>query len=154
MESGWQPVAEPELFGKFVAWGLSLPHCRALGLQLESAGLGRVRMVLPFRPELVGDPQSRALHAGVATTLADTSGALAIFTRFAAPESVVTLDLRLDYLSPGRPDLPLYCESECISLTRQIAFVRSTLYQHDLQTPVAHAVATYMRTVLPVPGDR
>lgn len=145
MESGWQAVAAPEFFRQSVAWGLDLPHCRALGLQFVEAQRGFATLCLPFRPELIGDPQTRVLHAGVATTLADSAGALSIYTWLSEPESVATLDLRIDYLRPGAPDLPLYCHSECYRLTGQIAFTRSTLYQSDPEKPVAHAVATYMR---------
>lgn len=149
MGSGWQPVAAPELFSQIAHWGMNLPHCRALGLQLVATGLGQAQLALPFKPELVGNPQTRVLHAGVATSLADMSGAMAVFTLLHARESLATLDLRIDYLRPGVPDLALFCQAECYRLTSQIAFTRSTLYQTDLQTPVAHAVATYMRTALP-----
>lgn len=149
MGSGWQPVAAPELFAQIAHWGMGLPHCRTLGLQLASAGLGRAELVLPFKAELVGNPHNRVLHAGVATSLADMSGAMAVFTLLHARESLATLDLRIDYLRPGAPDIDLFCQAECYRLTSQIAFTRSTLYQSDPQTPVAHAVATYMRTALP-----
>lgn len=149
MGSGWLPVAAPEFFQQFAQWGLALPHCRTLGLQLAAAEKGRATLCLPFKPELVGNPHSRVLHGGVVTTLADTAGAVSIYTLLSAPEAVATLDLRLDYLRPGAPDLPLYCQSECYRLTSQIAFTRSSIYQTDPDQPIAHAVATYMRTALP-----
>ena len=142
------PVVAPELFQAVVQWGLSLPHCEALGLQFNAAERGKATLVLPFKPDLVGDPFARVLHGGVVTSLADTAGALSIFTLLDERESVATLDLRLDYLRPALPDLPLYCQSECYRLTSQIAFTRSNIYQQAHEKPVAHAVATYMRMSL------
>ncbi len=154
MEPGWQPVTAPEFFEQISRWGLALPHCRALGLQFHAAHLGNATLVLPFKPHWVGNPLTRVLHGGVVTTLADMTGALAIYTLLTEPESVATLDLRIDYLRPGLADQALYCQSECYRLTSQIAFTRSTLYQQDPQKPVAHAVATYMRSAVPSGGVR
>lgn len=152
MESGWLPVAAPAFFKRVVTRGLALPHCHALGLQYLSASRGKATLVLPFQPDWIGNPLTRVLHGGVVTTLADSAGALAIYTLLTEPESVATLDLRIDYLCPGLADLPLYCQAECYRLTSQIAFTRSILYQQDTDTPVAHAVATYMRSAAPQGG--
>lgn len=146
MSSEWQPVAAPAFFDQVVAWGLALPHCRALGLRLKEARLGHTVLELPFKPELVGDPQTRVLHGGVITSLADSAGAVAIYTHLTSLESVATLDLRIDYLRPGQADQPLFCAAECYRLTQQIAFTRSFVYQNDVTQPLAQVVASYMRT--------
>ncbi len=146
---GQLPLATPLFFQRMVQIALGLPHCEALGLQLHARNGSKVTLALPFKPELVGDPFSRALHSGVVTTLADMAGAMAIFARLNGRESVATLDLRLDYLRPALPDNPLYCQSECYRLTKQIAFTHSSVYQNDPEKPVAHAVATYMRLSAP-----
>lgn len=145
MEPGWLPVVAPEFFREVVQWGLNLPHCKLLGLEFAAAERSKTTLLLPFKPELVGDPFTRVLHGGVVTTLADTAGALAIFTLLDEREAVATLDLRIDYLRPALSDQPLYCQSECYRLTSQIAFTRSSIYQQAQEKPVAHAVATYMR---------
>lgn len=149
MSAGWLPVAAPEVFRQVVDWGLALPHCRALGLQFAAAEQGKATLVLLFKPELVGHPLTRVLHGGVVTSLADTAGALSIYTLLTAPESVVTLDLRIDYLRPAEADQALYCAAECHRLTNSIAFTRAILYQSTPDKPIAHAVATYMRSAVP-----
>ncbi len=146
MSGEWQPVAAPAFFDQVVAWGLALPHCRALGLRLKEARLGHTVLELPFKPELVGDPQTRVLHGGVITSLADSAGAVAIYTHLTSLEWVGTLDLRIDYLYPGQADQPLFCAAECYRLTQQIAFTRSFVYQNDVTQPLAQVVASYMRT--------
>jgi len=49
-----------------------VPFNRFLGLRGESIGEGRAVLVLPVRPEFVGDPSRPALHGGVLSTLIDT----------------------------------------------------------------------------------
>lgn len=146
MSSDWLPVVAPEFFQQVVNWGISLPHCQALGFKLRAAQRGQVTLELPFKPEFVGNPVTRVLHGGVVTSLADTAGALSIYTELTALEAVATLDLRIDYLRPGVPDQPLFCTSECYRLTNQIAFTRSSVYQQDPAHPIAQVVASYMRT--------
>ncbi|WP_028455612.1 PaaI family thioesterase [Chitinilyticum litopenaei] len=145
----WLPVSSPEFFERVSPWFMAMPHCRALGLQLRAASRGRVVLALPFREALIGNPLTRVLHGGVVTSLIDTSSAASIFTLLDAVESLATLDLRIDYLRPARPDATLYCEAECYRLTDHIAFTRATAYQDEPQRPVAHGVATFARTPVP-----
>lgn len=149
MASDWLPVVAPDYFQQVVEWGQSLPHCQALGLQLVAAQRGQVTLTLPFKPELVGHFDSQTPHGGVLTSLADTSGAFSIYTLLAEPESVATLDLRLDYLRPSATGATIYCTAICERLTSQIAFTQASLYQDHPDKPLATAVATYMRMSMP-----
>jgi uncharacterized protein (TIGR00369 family) len=63
-------------------------------------------LVLPVRPEFVGDPRRPALHGGVLSALIDTAGGVAAWSALGTGGSVSTVDLRVDYLQPaglGRP---------------------------------------------------
>ncbi len=82
-----------------------VPLHRFLGLRVDEAREGYARCVVPFRPEFIGDPSRPALHGGIAATLADTAGGIAVWTAVHASDSrVSTLDLRVDYLARGRPE--------------------------------------------------
>lgn len=82
-----------------------VPFHRFLGLRVEEVRAGYTRVVMPFRPEFIGDPTREALHGGIAATLADTAGGIAVWTAVQAAESrVSTIDLRVDYLSRGKPE--------------------------------------------------
>ncbi|WP_157670562.1 PaaI family thioesterase [Chitinibacter sp. GC72] len=146
MNSLWLPVANPDFFAQVGPWFMALPHCKKLGLELVAAEKGKVTIKLPFKPELIGNPETRVLHGGVVTSLIDTSSGVALYTLLHVPEAAATLDLRIDYLRPAKPDLPLYCTAECYRLTDSIAFTRATAYQDDPAKPVAHSVATFART--------
>jgi uncharacterized protein (TIGR00369 family) len=80
-----------------------IPFNRYLGVRVDAVRLGYVRLEIPFREELVGDPMRPALHGGVISALADTAGGMAVWTGIEDPRSrVSTIDLRIDYLRPGK----------------------------------------------------
>lgn len=79
-----------------------IPFNRLMGVEVTILELGLARLEIPFRDELVGDPSRPALHGGVLSTLIDTAGGAAAFTRVELPgDRLSTLDLRIDYLRPG-----------------------------------------------------
>lgn len=146
MSSGlWLPVAHPDFFAQVAPWFMALPHCKTLGLELVTAGRGKVTLKLPFKDTLIGNPETRVLHGGVVTSLIDTASGISLYTLLDQPEAAATLDLRIDYLRPAKPDLPVYCTAECYRLTESIAFMRATAYQADPDKPVAHSVSTFAR---------
>jgi uncharacterized protein (TIGR00369 family) len=92
-----------------------------LGMELVKLDQGFVRLEIPFRPELVGDPMRPALHGGVISALVDTCGGAAVFTETDPPhDRVSTIDLRVDYLRPG--DLKrLCCEATVMRMGNRVA---------------------------------
>jgi uncharacterized protein (TIGR00369 family) len=101
-----------------------VPHNRALGIRFVEAKDGRVTLGLPYDEKLVGDPVTRVLHGGVITTLMDATCGIAVFVRLKEPIPIATLDLRIDYLKPAKPDQEVHARAECFKVTRNIAFVR------------------------------
>lgn len=123
-----------------------IPHNKALALELTRVSLEPtfVEMVLPWNEQLIGNPETRVLHGGVITTLLDATGGAAVYLHLKAPVPIATLDLRIDFLGPSTPGLPVYARAECVKATRNVAFVRMVA-AHDLSgAPLATASATYM----------
>lgn len=123
-----------------------IPHSMAIGMVAESVTRESAVARLPFLPQFLGDPERGLIHTAIITTLIDSTCGLALFGRLGAPESIATLDLRVDYLRASRPPDDLHCRAECYRLTDQIAFLRATVWQHDEAEPVAASTATFMRT--------
>jgi uncharacterized protein (TIGR00369 family) len=121
-----------------------LPHGQALGIELVSVDPARGACVfrLPWRAELIGDPEQEILHGGVITALLDSLGAAATIARGLFMPA--TLDLRIDYLRPARAFSDLIAEAECYRVTRHVAFVRGLCHQGDAAHPVANLTATFM----------
>lgn len=79
-----------------------IPFNRVLGIQVHEIGQGRAVLAVPFRPELVGDPDRPALHGGVLSAVADTAGGCAVWTTVRENDRISTIDLRIDFLRPAR----------------------------------------------------
>jgi len=81
-----------------------------LGLRVESFDSEAPKLRFDMRPELVGNPTRQILHGGVISATLDVAGGFAIMLSLAAEMTGVptsfpnmgTIDLRVDYLRPGR----------------------------------------------------
>jgi uncharacterized protein (TIGR00369 family) len=82
-----------------------IPFNKWIGLRAVGIAKGDVVLEIPYRDELIGDPIKKALHGGVISMLADTTGGLAVWSALEDPRSrVSTIDLRVDYLTPGKQE--------------------------------------------------
>lgn len=121
----------------------TIPFNQLLGMQVDELGDGYAKMSLPFRDALIGDMRRPALHGGVTSALMDTCGGAAVFTKGQAGDRTSTLDLRIDYLRPGKPE-PLIVEATVIRLGNRAGVTDMIAYQgSDKATPVAMGRAVY-----------
>ena len=89
-----------------------IPFNRVLGLKIDSLDSKTPRLRFDMRPELVGNPVRQILHGGVISATLDVVGGLAIALASLAKKgeqtpalhfpNIGTIDLRIDYLRPGR----------------------------------------------------
>lgn len=121
-----------------------VPYMAALGIRALEAGPGTIVTQVPYRPDLVGNPETGVLHGGVITALMDGSCGMAVFLKMPSPKRIATLDLRIDYLKPATPPKAVTVRAECHKLTRQVAFVRATAYHEDPGDPIATAAGTFI----------
>lgn len=119
-------------------------HTHALGFAFEGLEGDRVRMRVPYREDLVGDPETGVLAGGLVTTLLDHVGGLAVWVALGTFRPVATLDLRVDYMRAASPGRDLLAEARCYRLTRNLAFVRAWAFEDDPTDPVAAAQSAYM----------
>jgi uncharacterized protein (TIGR00369 family) len=120
------------------------PHMRELGISFVSVDRGVAVAVLPYRADLVGDPNTGVLHGGVVTTLLDSTSGAAVFSKLRVPAPIATLDLRIDYVRPSTPGEPLYARVECYKVTHHVAFCRGFAYNKDESDVVASTSGTFM----------
>jgi len=71
-----------------------------LGVDLVKVEPGHVEMRLPYRPEL--GQQHGYFHGGVIGTLADNAGGYAAFSLLAAADSILTIEYKMNIVSPGQ----------------------------------------------------
>jgi len=106
-----------------------VPFNRLLGIKGESAEPGRAVLVLPVRPDFVGDFRRPALHGGVLSSVIDTAGGMAAWSALAPGETVSTVDLRVDYLEPAGLAGQLRAEAVLVRKGNRVCHVRIRLTQ-------------------------
>ena len=121
----------------------SIPHIRELGIHVMSLDGPVAVSRLPYRDELVGDPETGVLHGGAITTQIDNLCAVALHSAIGYYVPCVTIDLRVEYLKPATPGHDVIARAECRRITRQVGFISATAY-HDEADPIALASCTYM----------
>ncbi|WP_332640390.1 PaaI family thioesterase [Brevundimonas sp.] len=119
-------------------------HTHALGFAFDGVDGDRVRIRVPWREDLVGDPETGVLSGGLVTTLLDHVGGLAAWVVLGRFETLATLDLRVDYMRAAAPRRDLIAEARCYRLTRSVAFVRAWAFEDTVEDPVAAAQSAYM----------
>lgn len=118
-----------------------VPFNRLLGIRGESIEHGRAVLVLPVRPEFVGDPRRPALHGGVLSSLIDTAGGVAAWSALPPGESVSTVDLRVDFLEPAGLSSPLRAHAVLVRKGNRVCHVRVRITQDE--TLVAEGTGVY-----------
>ena len=129
-----------------------IPFNRVLGLKLESLDPEAPRLRVDMRPELVGNPVRQILHGGVISAALDVVGGLAIaLASYAAkPEpttmaqfpNIGTIDLRVDYLRPGRGQY-FIATGRVVRLGGRVAVVHMELV-NDTGEQIATGSAAYI----------
>src|SRR5207245_6316460 len=109
-----------------------VPFNRLLGMRGESVAVGSCVLVLPVRPDFVGDFRRPALHGGVLSSLIDTAGGVAAWSALGPGESVSTVDLRVDVLEPAGLDGPLRAEAQLVRKGNRVCHVRIAVTQDGL----------------------
>ena len=105
-----------------------IPFNKYIGVRVVEIDRGRVRVEVPFRPELIGDPLRQAMHGGVISMLSDTAGGAAVWSALDEPHArLSTIDMRVDYLRPGRKET-LVAEASVVRIGRRIGVTDIRLF--------------------------
>lgn len=123
-----------------------LPYNRELDLRFGELTERGCILRLPYRPELIGDPESGALHVGAIAALVDTTFGYAVHRRLSERRGFATLDLRIEHLQRSTAGQDILCVGDCHKLTANVAFVRGSVYHDDPGAAIATGVGIYMFT--------
>lgn len=121
----------------------AIPHCRALGMVLTDIDDGMAVIEMPYDAKLVGDPKTGVIHGGAVSAIMDTCCGAAVMSHPAAPGGTATIDLRIDYMRGATPGQKIVTTAHCYHITRNVAFVRATAVDDDLDRPVATAAGSF-----------
>ena len=136
-------------------YGEQLPFNRALGIRVRSVRADGGTMAFSMRQDLIGNVFQRTLHGGVISATLDAVGGLTASASLAARATglseeqvealltrVGTIDLRVDYLRPGRGKR-FTASGRIMRSGRRVAVVRMEMHNQDALL-VAVGTGTYM----------
>ena len=132
------PVILPALKGLAYIAERKIPFHAELSLRIVHLTEGHAVAHIPWRPGLIGDTLRPAIHGGIISLLVDVVGGFAALSSTADTSArVSTIDLRTDYLRPGKANVDLFGVGRVIRCGTRIAVARMEIYSSD-QVPPAH----------------
>ncbi len=135
-------VFDAAIVGKFL---MSHGHTGFIGMQFRDHGPDWVELALPWREDLVGDPETGVLASGPIISLLDIATSMAVWALRGGFRPQVTLDLRIDYLRAATPGKTVIARAECYQLKQSMAFVRGIAHDGDAEDPVAHVAGIFIQ---------
>jgi uncharacterized protein (TIGR00369 family) len=123
-----------------------IPFHKVIGFKLLEAREGFVSLLIPYRPELIGDSRRASIHGGVIATAMDAvGGAAAITTLKHENDKLSTIDLRVDYLSPGLAK-DMITEGTIVKSGSKVIFTRMIAYHDNRDNLIAEGRGVYSVT--------
>lgn len=132
-----------------------LPFHRLIGLEIPCYDNGKIEMKIAMKPELVGNVMQGILHGGVTATMLDVAGGMIVFSDVLENmddlseeavrkrlQTLGTIDLRIDYLRPGRGD-EFTATATVIRTGNKVAVARMELH-NEKGDHIAFGTGTYM----------
>ena len=140
-------LSESEKFKVLTKMGEHIQHTQRLGVTLESIEGDELTLRLPYREELVGNPETGALHGGVLTMLLDqTLGMSAICSDSVKPSVTPTLDLRIDHLGIAPAGKDILATARVYRSTRRVLFAEGYAWcEGERDKPIARATGSWVR---------
>jgi uncharacterized protein (TIGR00369 family) len=120
-------------------------HTGFLGVRYRTHAENWIELELPWREDLVGDPETGVLASGPIVSLLDNATSMAVWVHRNSFRPQVTLDLRIDYIRAATPGKTVVAWAECYQLKQSMAFVRGIAHDGDINDPVAHAAGIFIQ---------
>lgn len=112
-----------------------IPYAAFLGVRVDESE-GGVVLVLPFRPDIVGNDRLPAIHGGVLGGFLELTAFMQLFAEGSLERVPKPIDFHVDYLRSAGPR-ETRGRAEIVKHGRRIANVRAVAWQDDPDRPVA-----------------
>ena len=114
-----------------------LPYADFIGMIAQAHG-DEVTFILPYKPELIGNPMLPALHGGVIGAFLEMSGLITLVWEAGPDAWPKTIDIAFDFMRSGRP-VDTYARAVLAKPGRRVANVRIEAWQDERRRPIAAA---------------
>lgn len=122
-----------------------IPHTHLQGICLERIEGEELTLRLPYREELVGNPETGVIHSGALTVLLDhTLGTASICCDEIGAVITPTLDLRIDHLGIAPPGRDIFAVAKVYKVTRRVVFTTGFAYCESRDKPIAKATGSWV----------
>jgi uncharacterized protein (TIGR00369 family) len=122
-----------------------ITHGQLQGIRLESIEGDELTLRLPYRAELIGNPDTGVVHGGALTVLLDQAlGIAGLCCDQVGAKMTATLDLRIDHLGVAPPGRDILASARVYRSTRRILFVEGIAYCESRERPVARATGSWV----------
>lgn len=122
-----------------------IPHAALQGICLEAIDGEEVTLRLPYREELVGNPETGVVHGGALTVLLDhTLGTAGICCDKVGATMTPTLDLRIDHLGVAPAGKDIFATARVYKVTRRVLFVEGIAWWQSRDKPIARATGSWV----------
>lgn len=138
---GETDIFDPKLLSQAF---FSRGHPGWLGMRYHDHGEDWVALELPWREDLLGDPDQPVLASGPIVSLLDMASGMSIWTANKTFLPVATLDLRVDYQRPAKERSAVIGRVRCYKITRSAAFVRGIAHDGEPDNPLATMAGVFM----------
>ena len=121
---------------------------KTIGAELTRVNAGEVEIEMPYRADLT--QQHGFLHAGIISTALDSACGYAAYSVMPADAAVLTIEFKVNLLSPGRGERFLF-RGSVTKPGRTIIVADGQAYAYDAEGN-AKMVATMTATIMVVSG--
>nr|WP_321508114.1 PaaI family thioesterase [uncultured Celeribacter sp.] len=137
-----------------------VPYVRFMGFEFERRG-DELTAVMPFRPDMIGNPAIPALHGGALAAFLEVTAIISLGWSLiwpkveagagveALPALPRTIDLTVDYLRAGLPR-DAYARAQITRAGRRYASVQVEAWQDNRARPTVQAMGHFL---MPSPED-
>lgn len=106
----------------------SSPFNRWLGQRVVRVGDDLIEITVDWREEFIGGAKTRHAHGGIFTALINAAGCYVLAARLG--HTVPTVDLRCDFLRPGKPG-PWRVVAGIVALGRNLGTADVRIFDRD-----------------------
>ncbi len=149
-------MEQAQLFKQIAAfWNNDMPFNQLLGLEIKHFDTQRSEIHFRWQDKLVGNPIQKILHGGVTASALDLAGGVVAAANIIdqledlSPQSIQqslrklgTIDLRTDFLRPGRGK-EFFATARIIRSGSKVAVAQMELH-NELNDHIAFGTGTYM----------
>jgi uncharacterized protein (TIGR00369 family) len=135
--------ADPQFAARIRASFARQKAMALIGASLTTVAPGAVEIALPFRDDLT--QQKGFVHGGILGMIADTACGYAAYSLMPADCSLVTVEYKMNILSPATSSL--VARGEVVKAGRTLTVARAEVYAQD-----GRHVATMQQTLMMLPA--